>query len=162
MSSPAGKLYEEFHKYSPQEIGEFHSSFFIPELIPCVGPALFVLYRSSKKDPITYVKPDKPVNYIHEHKDRVKVYIVGSEEGPERKVPQRICAVDELAYMGKCLGFGYTDWDGEDVEAECTGKIDLYAVPPLGKGLIVVENKRRVLAMIWGGKLRVEPRGIVG
>jgi hypothetical protein len=162
MSSRAGKLYEEFHKYPPKEIGEFPPSFSIPRSAICVGSALYVLYRSSKKDPITYLKPSAPINYIHEHKARVKVYLVGSQEGPERKVPQRIHSVDELTHLGKCLGFGYTNWDGEDVEAECTGKIDLYAVPPSGKGLLVIENKRKVLALIWGGELRVEPRGIVG
>jgi hypothetical protein len=31
-----------------------------------------------------------------------------------------------------------------------------------GKALVVVQGKRKVLALIWGGKLDVEPRGIVG
>jgi hypothetical protein len=157
----AEKLFEEFHKYPPTKIGEFHSSFYIPEQATFVGPALFVLYRSSKNDPVTYLKPAKPIDYIHEHKSGVKVYVTDSEGGSERKVPQRIHNVGELTYLGKCLGFAYIDDEDEEVEAECTGKVELYTIPS-GKALLVVENKKKVLALIWGGKLNVEPRGIVG
>jgi hypothetical protein len=157
----AGNLYRDFHKYDPKSIGQFPASFSIPKTATCVGPAIHVLYRSSKFDPITYAKPASSIDYIHEHKKGVKVYIIGSDEGPERKVPQRIHAVDGLVSLGKCLGFAYVDQEGDQVDAECTGKVELYSVPS-GTALLVIENKRKVLALIWGGKLRVEPRGIVG
>ena len=160
MSKRAVQLYTDFHRYNPKEVGKFPASFFIPEQATLAGPALFVLYRSGKCDPVTHEKPKKPINYIHEHDKGVKVYIVDGE-GPERVVPKYIHSVGELVLLGECVGFGYTDECGDDVEAECSVDIELYAIPS-GKGLIVVEKKRKVRALIWGGKLRVEPRGIVG
>ena len=161
MTRKAEKLYEEFHKYSPTRVDEMHSSFFIPEVSTCVGPALYVLYRSAKLDPFTYAKPNGPIDYIHEHKEGVKVYLPGSDAGPEKKVPQRICGVSKLTFLGKCLGFGYTDEDGDEVEATCKGQVELCTTPS-GKALLVIEGRREVLALIWGGKLQVKPQGIVG
>ena len=157
--SKAEKLFEDFHKYNPHEIKQFPASFYIPEQAPFVGPALYVLYRSAKCDPITHLKPDKPINYIHEHGQGVKVYLLG-DEGPVRNVPKYIHGIDTLTLLGKCLGFGYTDHEGFDVEATCTSS-ELYSIPS-GKALLVIEKKKQVTAMIWGGKLNVEPRGIVG
>lgn len=159
MSRKAEKLYEDFHKYNPKSVGQFPNSFKIPTDATLAGPALFVLYRSSKYDPLTYEKPSKPINYIHKHKKGVKVYLIGGD-GPDRAVPKYIHSTDTLVLLGKCLGFAYEE-DGDEVEATCSGGVELYAIPS-GKALLVVENKRRVSALIWGGKLRVEPRGIVG
>lgn len=162
MTRKAQKLYEDFHKYPATRVDELHRSFYIPEVSTCVGPALYVLYKSAKLDPFTYAKPDGgTTDYIHEHKKGVKVYLPGSEFGPERKVPQRICGAGELTFLGKCLGFGYTDEDGDEVEATCKGKVDLCSIPS-GKALIVIEDRRSVLALIWGGTLGVKPQGIVG
>jgi hypothetical protein len=162
MSRKAEKLYEEFHKFSPTRIDEMHRSFYIPEVSTCVGPALHVLYRSDKLDPLTYAKPTNGTDdYIHEHKKGVKVYMPGSGDGPERKVPQRVCGVSKLTFLGKCLGFGYTDEEGDEVEATCTGKVELCTTPD-GRALLVIEGRRKVLALIWGGGLKVKPQGIVG
>lgn len=162
MTHRAEKLFADFHKYEAEEIKAFPSSFRIPERAPCVGPALYVLYRSAKCDPITYLKPDKPIDYIHEHKPGVKVYILDSSEceGPVRSVPKYIHEADTLVLLGKCLGFAYSNVNGDEENLECTS-CELYSIPN-GKALLVVEKKREVLAMIWGGKLNVEPRGIVG
>jgi hypothetical protein len=164
MSHWAEKLYEDFHKYPHKRIDELDPSFYIPEVATCVGPALYVLYRSSKLEPFTYAVPENgSEDYIHEHKNGVKVYVVDSDEGPERKVPQKIQNVSKMAFLGKCLGFGYIDEDGDEVEATAKGKVELCAVPYRGgHALIVIENRSHVVALIWGGKLRVEPRGIVG
>lgn len=162
MTRKAEKLYQEFHKYEPSRVDALHGSFYIPEAATCVGPALYVLYKSSKLDPFTYAEPEGgSIDYIHEHKKSVNVYLPGSDAGPTRKVPQRICGVSELTFLGKCLGFGYTDEDGDEVEATCSGKIELCAIPS-GKALLVIENRRKVLALIWGGTLGVKPQGIVG
>jgi hypothetical protein len=157
----AEKLFADFHGYEPEEISQFPDSFFIPEYAAFAGPAMYVLYLSAKCDPVTMKKPTKPVNYIHEHEEGVKVYIVDSDEGPERKVPKYIHSADALTFLGVCTGFGYSEEDGSEVEATCTKNVGLYAIPS-GKGLLVIEGKRKVAALIWGGKLNVEPRGIVG
>lgn len=154
------KLFEDFHKYAPKEIGKFHASFYIPDEAYFVGPAIHVLYRSAKCDPVTYIKPKKPINYIHTHKSGVKVCLLEEDLGPARKVPATIHSVEALTLLGKCLGFAYIDEDDDEIEAECTNE-ELYATPS-GKALLVIQNKRRVMAIIWGGKLDVEPRGIVG
>jgi hypothetical protein len=162
MTRKAEKLYEDFHKYPATRIDEMHRSFFIPETAACVGPALYVLYRSSKLDPFTYAEPEGgSIDYIHEHKKGVKVYLPDSDWGPDRKVPKRIHESNKLTFLGECLGFGYIDDDGDEVEATCRGKVELCSTPS-GKALLVVENRKEVLALIWGGTLGVKPQGIVG
>lgn len=160
MTKRAEQLFADFHKYEASRIEAFPASFSIPDAANLAGPAVHVLYRSAKCDPITYIKPDAAIDYIHEHKTGVRVYRLDSDDGVERSVPKYIHGVTTLVKLGKCLGFAYIDGGGDVIEATCTN-CDLYAIPS-GKALLVVEKKRNVLALIWGGKLDVEPRGIVG
>ncbi len=160
MTYRAEKLFADFHKYEAKRIGEFPSPFYIPESATFVGKGSYVLYRSAKYDPLTYAKPDKPIDYIHDLGNGVRIFRLDIDEGTECQVPQYIHSVETLVLLGKCLGFGYLDEDGDEVEATCKS-CDLYVIPS-GKALLIVEKKQRVLALIWGGKLNVEPRGIVG
>ena len=155
------KLYEDFHKFGPREIGEFKPSFYIPEEAVYVGNGVDVMYRSDKLDPLT-LADEGHIDYIHEHKPGVKVYRVDARaDGPVRKVPKRIHGVTSLVFLGKCLGFTYDDHHGDEVEAQVANPLpELYATPD-GRALLVIERKQRVVALIWGGKLNVEPRGIV-
>lgn len=165
----ASNLYEDFHKYGPKKVTRANPSFRIPKKAMFCGPAIDVLYRSSKYDPITYQPPGAPINYIHEHESGVKVYWCG-EGGEDTRVPRKVSKADnELTCLGEFLGCSYIDENEDEIEIECSSsKVELYAVPnptnlcPEGHALLIVENKRDVVAMIWGGKLRVEPRGIVG
>ena len=158
----AVKLYTDFHRFEPRDINTFHKDFFIPHEGVMVGPALMVLYTSDKVDPYSLVPPDKPEHYYHEHKDGVKVvrFDAPDDEGPIKKIPKRICGVGSLTRLGRCDGFFYLNQDDEEVAAECTGNVELYATPN-GKALLVIDKKKDVVAAIWGGKLDVEPRGIV-
>lgn len=155
-------MYHDFHQLEPRRIGAFGARFDIPSEAILVGDAKNVLYRSDKLDPATLKKPKRPVDYIHEHDAGVKVYRTDREsDGPVRSVPQFITGVGELVLLGQCLGFAYIDPDGEEIEAEVrTPYPELYTIPS-GRALLVVQDKRRVLALIWGGRLGVEPRGIV-
>ncbi len=161
MIKNAINKYVEFHQFEPMDIGEFSRSFSIPKKTRLAGEALFILYRSGKKDPITLITPIDPIDYIHEHSNGVRVYR-SDIDGPSKNVPRSISGVSELVRLGDCLGFAYVDHDGDEVEAK--------GVPPLpelyctssGKSLLVVEEKSKVVALLWGGKLRVESRGIVG
>lgn len=160
MIKNAVNKYVEFHQFEPTDIGEFSDSFSIPTKARYAGEALFVLYRSGKKDPLTLMTPIDPRDYIHEHEDGVKLYRL-DRVSPSR-VPNWIHEATALTLLGKCLGFAYTDKDGEEIEARGTDPLpELYCIPS-GKALLVVEDKSRVVALLWGGKLRVESRGIVG
>lgn len=147
--------YMEFHQLEPTEIGEM--SFDIPETIVCVGSAQWVAYRSDKWT-------NKNENYIHEHEYGVKCYHADAteDEGDECDVPEWIYAAKTLVRLGDCLGYLYIGADGEPCEAMVEKPYpELYCTPD-GNALIVVEDKCRLVALIWGGNLGVTARGIVG
>lgn len=150
-------LYEGFHQYEPKTITVSRGD--MPRAVQYLGPANAVLYRSGKCDPTTGFKPKSPRDYIHEHERGVNVYRVGVSA--DTKVPQTIAGAGELVLLGKCLGFSYFDEDGEVVEVGArTPYPELYSIPS-GRALVVVQGKSKILALIWGGRLGVEPRGIV-
>lgn len=155
----AEKLYSDFHKYDPECIEELPGEFVLPTKCTFLGPALYVLYQSSKKDPITYEIPNAPQNYIHEHKAGVGAYVPNAGH---KKVPKYIHGCTHLVYLGKSLGFGYIDKnESEVIIKHDPRKTELYAIPS-GKALLIADRRTSVSALIWGGSLNVEPRGIVG
>jgi hypothetical protein len=156
--------YKEFHRFDPRQIGKFPASFRIPERMFRAGPAKFVCYRSGKVDPETLRKPSKPVNYIHEHDAGVVCYLRNRTvygEGAETAVPREFIKVDALTRLGFCLGFCFED-DGRPQEVEGRDPLpDLYTTPD-GRCLLVIQSRKTVLAMMWGGALGVFARGIDG
>lgn len=156
--------YKEFHRYDPRQIGNFPASFRIPERVYRAGPAKFVTYRSGKVDPETLRKPSHPVNYIHEHDPGVVCYLrnrTAYGEGAETDVPRGIIEIPALTRLGHCLGFCFEE-DGEPCEVEGRDPLpDLYTTPD-GKCLLVIQSRKTVLAMMWGGALGVFARGIDG
>ena len=157
----ASELYTGFHKFNPRDVGGFPSSFTIPDEAVFVGGGVDVMYRSDKLEPITHVD-EGVIDYIHEHKKGVKVYRTDTKaDGPVRRVPKWIWGCKQLVCLGESLGFTYRDHDGFEIEAGVAPPLpELYATPN-GKALLIIERKRKVVALIWGGKLGVEPRGIV-
>lgn len=157
----AVRLFREFHKFEPTAIGDFNRGFSIPSECHYGGDAVHVLYRSDKLHPITKIDEGE-IDYIHEHGAGVKVYRCGARlSGAKKAVPAFIRNVKTLVHLGESLGFQYVDDDGYTVDAEATApRPDLYSIPS-GKALLVIQGRRRVLALIWGGRLDVEPRGIV-
>lgn len=154
--------YRAFHQLEPRKIGDFHRDLIVPDVAICVGDAVNVLYRSDKLNPTTS-EDEGWIDYIHEHGSGVKVYRTDrSAEGAMRTVPAMLQRASELYWLGDCLGFEYKDAEtGKKVEAKGTTPYpELYAIPS-GRALLVIQGKRRLLAMIWGGRLGVEPRGIV-
>ena len=154
-------IYEGFHRFAPRKIGEFHPSFKLPSRCNKQGRAVDVLYRSDKVDPETLKKPRGTHDYIHEHDSRGVYTYLPRGPGPVVDVPPLIRDAGALCLLGPCLGFKFRR-GGKVVEA--VGKKpfpELYWAPS-GRALIVVQDKRDVLALVWGGKLDVEPRGIVG
>ena len=67
----------------------------------------------------------------------------------------------ELVRLGLCLGFGFEDDNGEH-EAQATSPLPELYCSTTGRTLLVVQSKRELVALIHGGALGVEARGIVG
>ena len=157
-------MYRRFHSQEPRKVGQFHRDLVIPNEMCQVGDAKNVLYRSDKLNPTTG-EDEGWIDYIHDHATGVKVYVPLSasseDDGPVRAVPVSIRRVSTLTWLGDCLGFDFKNLDGKIVKAKGTGALpELYTIPS-GKALLVIQGKRRLLAMLWGGRLGVEHRGIV-
>lgn len=156
--------YEEFHRDEPKRIGRFPDSFQIPAHAYRAGRARWVTYRSTKVDPATLRKPRGTVDYIHEHDSRVYTYLTRSPGAYADRVdvPAHVRKSPALVRLGLCLGFCFEPPD--DMPVEANGKApfpDLYTTP-CGKYLLVVQSRKTVLAMMWGGALGVFARGIDG
>jgi hypothetical protein len=155
--------YVEFHRLDPRRIGAFPDTFAIPARVYRAGRSKWVTYESAKVDPATLRRPRKPVSYIHEHDAGVATYLTTPSDADAEgvDVPARFREVTALARLGFCLGFCFED-DGHKQEAQATRPFpDLYTVPD-GKCLLVIQSRRTVLAMMWGGGLGVFARGIDG
>ncbi len=154
-------MYERFQGHEPRKVGAFSKAFRIPQTAALAGPAFNVMYRSDKNDPSTGKPVKNPIDYIHDHEDGVHVYRCDrSADGDEVSVPAFIRDVKELVLLGDFLGFTYDTEDGAVEAAPTTPLPELYTIPS-GRALVVVQSKRTVLALIWGGRLGVEARGIV-
>lgn len=155
----AVEMFRRFHRFEPRKIGDFARGFSIPQRVNECGIATFVTYRSDKVDPATLRRPRKPVDYIHEHDAGVKLYL--ASDAGQVETPSWLASVQALSLIGLCTGAGYMV-DGEKLETESTRPYpELYTIPS-GKALVVVQGKAKVVAMMWGGGLGVEGRGIVG
>lgn len=147
--------YKEFHRLDPRRLEEI-TGLAIPSRVRKIGAAKYVLYRSGKRDPVSLRKPARPVDYIHEHDAGVMVYETTGKADTD--VPEKYRSVTALVQLGKCLGFGLRD----GTEASGTDPLPDLCCTPDGKCLLVVQGKRKVLAMMWGGALGVFARGIDG
>ena len=147
------KMFLDFHKLPVNEIGTFAAGMKLPTNGYLLGPGKWITYRSGKWGKGTY-------EYIHDFGKGVRV-VDFKEGGRAVAVPAKFRSVQTLVKLGDCLG--YAARDGEDeIEAKTSGKKPELYCTPNGRALFVVENKRTVLAGMWGGKLGVEKRGIVG
>jgi hypothetical protein len=157
----AEKLFEEFHQFEPVDVGNFHRSFRIPHQANYVGEAKKMFYASDKLNPETS-EDEGWIHYFHDHMGGVRLYLIGDVGGEIRPVPKWIYNTRALTRLGDCEGFEYIDFDDELVKAEGTNPLPEWYAVPSGKALLVVQGKRTVLAILWGGKLDVEERGVVG
>ncbi len=153
----AVEVFEDFHDFDHRRIGKFDGRMRIPSAVWVPGPCKYVTYKSDKWGKGTY-------EYIHTITSfpRVRIGLVEKFDGARRvTVPARVQKVEAVTLIGRCTGFSYVDVDGEAVECATNAKHEWFWSPS-AKALILVEGKRRVVAVVWGGKLNVEPRGIVG
>lgn len=163
----AETLYRTFHQFEPVDVGEFRRGFRIPREAAYVGTAKVMYYSSDKLNPET-LADEGFVRYYHDHKAGVRAYLTRAILGGDyrdfeiRNIPKWIYNVDALVRLGDCDGFDYEDFDGELCELRSSGQQPEWYCVPSGKALLVVQDKREVLAVFWGGSLHVEDRGVVG
>jgi hypothetical protein len=158
----AEKLYETFHQFEPTEVGAFAHGFKIPHEANHVGEAKTMYYSSDKLNPETG-EDEGWIRYFHENDGDVRLCVMDSyRAGDRRKIPKWIRESQALVLLGECDGFDYEDFDGNIVEAKATGQKPEWYCVPSGKALLVIQDRRRVLAVLWGGDLHVEWRGVVG
>ncbi len=156
-------MFRRFHTRDWRGEGDFHPALEIPDQAICLGDAVNVLYASDKLNP-TDGSDEGWIDYIHEHSSGVRAYCAPGRSAPAGDlvtVPAWIRNADQLTWLGRCLGFAYRDEGGRERKAKGTQPLpELYTVPS-GKALLVIQSKRTLLALIWGGRLGVERRGIV-
>ncbi len=163
-------MYRGFHQYDPDDVRPAPAGFSIPEEVALAGPAVHVMYRSGKTDPETGEIPKRPLDYIHDHSPGCNLYRPDLNGGKIVRVPAFILRINDgigsskataLVRLGQSLGARYIDEEGYEVDAAVGGTLpELYTIPS-GKALLIIQNRTTVKALIWGGRLGVEPRGIV-
>lgn len=161
----AAEKFREFHRLEPRKV--VLGPDIIPDRMYRAGKAKWITYRSGKVDPETLRKPRRPVDYIHQHDAGVVLYVperldAGDADAEGVDVPKAFRDVTALARLGQWLGFCFEDASGDKREAKGTHPLpELYTVPD-GRCLYVIQSRRQVLAMLWGGGLGVFARGIDG
>jgi hypothetical protein len=155
----AAAVVEDFNDRDLRGRGRFTRTIAIPAELPLGGPVTWLTYRSDKWNDGTH-------EYIHKitSQPHVRVAIPGHPGTPVR-IPQKIRDAVTLSQIGmRALGFAYKDpsQGDEEVEAKIRGGKAAWYWSPTAKALYLIENRSKLLAVIWGGKLDVEPRGIVG
>jgi hypothetical protein len=172
VRATAIEKYKEFHRYEPTKLTEFPKGFLIPRKMVRAGAAKWTTYRSGKVDPSTLKTPKRAISYIHEHGIGVSVYFepdapeLDELDVDERQVvelPDKFTETQALVKLGDNLGFCIKGENGdEDAEFESSGKLpELYCTPD-GRCLFVVQDRKEVIAAIYGGGLGVFSRGIDG
>jgi hypothetical protein len=145
------KRFEAFHQFPARKVGELGCT--MPKRCTYIGPGIWVAYRSDK-----WTK--KKENYIHHHAIGVNTYICDPDFPEDTNVPASVLACDHLVFLGQCLGVAFKR-DGEEQEIAPAGKDELFCTPS-GNCLVIVRNRKQVIALSWGGTLRVDPEGIKG
>lgn len=164
-SAAAVRKYREFNGHEPTHV-DMSDAFRWPVWCYQMGPAIYEVYRSKKMDPETGVFPKKPRDYIHHHDPGVMLHrcdpaakrLAGARP---KRIPAWLRSTRSLGLIGQCLEWQY-EYGDDDVTAEASAPYPNLYCTPNGRALVVLSPRDKVLVLMWGGKLRVEARGIVG
>lgn len=158
----AESLFETFHQFESEDVGAFRKGFKIPREAWYVGEAKTMYYTSDKLNPISG-EDEGWISYFHPHEGSVRIYLTDDSQDSElRNIPKWIYGAKALTRLGDCEGFDFINHDGRKVKAEATKPFPEWYTIPSGKALLAIQSKRKVLAIVWGGDLDVEWRGVVG
>jgi hypothetical protein len=153
--SQATKTFENFNEYPSKGASKFAREIIVPERMPSPGPCRWLTYRSNKWNDGTH-------DYIHTIASypRVKCAMAG-ENYPTIKIPAKVREATTLTQIGlRALGFAF-EYDDDEYEAKVPAGTEWFW-SQTARALYLIQNKRKLVAVIWGGNLNVEPRGIVG
>lgn len=150
--------YREFNSFDPKEL-VYGATFEMPKRAQLLGDAVSVQYRSRKVIPDNGVRPRGWIYYTHDHSKGCMTY--APDPHGDVEVPSFLIKSDALTLLGECVGFHWKNDEGEGEGIARAPYPELYTTAN-GRALFVIQNKRTVLAMSWGGRLGVEDRGIVG
>lgn len=150
--------YREFNSFDPKDL-VYGATFEMPKRAQLLGDAVSVQYRSRKVIPDNGVRPRGWVYYTHDHSKGCMTY--APDPHGDVEVPSFLIKADALTLLGECVGFHWKNDEGEGEGVARAPYPELYTTAN-GRALFVIQNKRTVLAMSWGGRLGVEDRGIVG
>ncbi len=159
----AAAMFSRFHTRDWRAEGAFHPSMIIPAELCCLGDALNTDYQSDKLHPASG-EDEGWIDYTHKHDAGVRIYAPVTSRRPGNddcvRTPAWIKGVVELTWLGKYLGGEYRARAGRQQIVGTEPLPELYTAPS-GKALFIVQNKRSLLFVLWGGRLTVERRGIV-
>lgn len=150
----AVRLFEDFHQYEPKDARPLPASVVVPEFVELVGACTYVTYRSDKWNDGTH-------DYVHDIESFPRVKVGKVSRGGTYRLPARISDAATLVALNKrALGFGYEEQSGELVDA--TARNCQWFWHPGGKALLLIQDRKRLKVVIWGGKLDWKPQGLVG
>lgn len=168
-SAKAEKVFEMWHKKSPNRVGALKLGCDEKDIMVCVGKAHNIVYRSGK-----WESGRKTNDYVHHFDSKPSVYMLGFVlESQGADVPSRKeKAVEQLlakarnadgqfavAELATPLSFGLDDGttEGDDIDissgARVYGAVDQ-------KTVIIVDPKWKLI-VIRGGQMYFDERGIV-
>lgn len=152
--------YREFNSFDPKELVYVDGSP-IPKRLRKLGVSEQITYDSMKVIPDNGVRPRKKQGYFHDH-ETPKPNTYEPDPNGDVETPDFIAECDALALIGDFINFKFTDADGNLVTGKASRPAPQIYCTPNGRALLVIQSKKTVLAIIYGGDLTVESRGIVG
>lgn len=156
LAETATKRYETFHAKEPRRVVRLDSSHSIPSSVDLVGDCMSVMYKTDK-----WYEDGDDVEYKHVHDQGVKVFEPRGVQsfGTPAKLP--VERPKAIVLLGKHLGFFMKRTDDGEVY-ECNPRKTYLFCSPSGNMLLVYSPREGFLAVMAGGRLKVEKDGIDG
>lgn len=152
----ATKRYETFHDKEPRRVVRLDASHKIPSKVDLIGDCQSVMYKTDK-----WYEDGDDVEYKHVHDQGVKVF---EPHGVQKWAETSKLPVERpkaIVLLGKHLGFFVKRADDGEVY-ECNPRRTYLFCSPSGDMLLVYSPREGFVALMAGGRLRVEKDGIDG
>lgn len=148
--------YQTFHDKDPRRIVRLDVSHKLPSSVDVIGDCLSVMYRTDK-----WYDDGEDVEYKHVHDQGVKVYEPHGVQKFARSAKLPVERPKAIVLLGKHLGF-FVKRDDDGETYECNPRKTYLFCSPSGNMLLIYSPRDGFLALMAGGRLRVEKDGIDG